>query len=66
MTILPWHWIKKIYPTSVSKNNQSKALNCQSVMERLYQVIVNRKLRICLSGLLSVASCHHFEIFKLA
>ena len=35
-------------------------------MGRLYPVIVNRKLKICLGGLLSAASCHHFEIFKLA
>ena len=38
-------------------------LNCQSGMGSLYQVIVNRKLKISLSDLFNATSCHLFFFF---
>ena len=38
-------------------------LNCQSGMGRLYQVTVNRKLKISLGDLFSATSCHLFFFF---
>ena len=42
---------------SLSKN-RAQMLNCQSGMGSLYQVIVNRKLKISLGDLFSATSCH--------
>ena len=46
-----------------SLKNRAQMLNCQSGMGSLYQVIVNRKLKISLSDLFNATSCHLFFFF---